>query len=130
MRLTMKDMRATLVVGAAVVFYALWATGTVAVNMSTRVAATIVFALGWLGCTSDTDQMKIVFGVDAAHRPPLTYVVLASVVGAVALVAGVIAIVAGNEAMLATLVVATAGLWLMASARHATSAARAPLVPL
>lgn len=127
MRLNKKDARAVVVVGAAVVFYALWSTGTVAADMSTRVAATIVFALGWLGCTSDTDQMKVLFGVDAAmRRPPMTYVVLASAAGAVALVAGIIAIVAGNEAMLATLVVVMAGLLLIATVRHAISGRSQP----
>ena len=129
MRLTVKDARAALVVGAAIVFYGLWVTDTVAADMSTRVAATIVFALGWLGCTSDTDQMKVVFGVDKEHRPPMTYVVLASLAGAVALVAGIIAIVAANEAMLATMVVAMAGLLVVTTIRHAISG-RAQSSPL
>ena len=55
------------------------------------------------------------------RRPPLLYVVLASLVGGVALVAGTIAIIWGNEAMLATLVVAMAALWLAATARHQIS---------
>jgi hypothetical protein len=117
MRLTRKDARAGLVVIGAAVFYTLWLTGTVAVDTSTRVVAAVVFALGWLGCTSDVDQMKVVFGVEGT-RPPLLYVVLASLVGGVALVAGAIAIIGGNEAMLATLVVAMAALWIAATARH------------
>jgi hypothetical protein len=121
MRLTMKDARAVMMVSAAVVFYALWASGTVAANMSTRVAATIVFALGWLGCTSDTDEMRAVFGVDASRRPPMVYVALTSAMGAIALVAGIIAIVAANETMLATLAVSMAGLLLMATGRHSIS---------
>ena len=120
MRLTRKDARAGLVVIGAAVFYTLWLTGTVAADTSTRVVAAVVFALGWLGCTSDVDQMKIVFGVEG-KRPPLLYVVLASLVGGVALVAGTIAIIWGNEAMLATLVVAMAALWLAATARHQIS---------
>ena len=117
MRLTRKDLRATVVVVGAAVFYALWLTDTVAADMSTRLAATIVFALGWLGCTSDVDQMKVVFGVEGT-RPPLLYVVLASITGGVALVAGTIAIIWGNEAMLATLVVAMAVLWIATTVRH------------
>lgn len=117
MRLTRKDARATVVVIGAALFYALWLTGTVAADMSTRVVAVIVLALGWLGCTSDVDQMKVVFGVEGT-RPPLLYVVLTSLVGGVALVAGAIAIIGGNEAMLATLVVAMAALWIAATARH------------
>jgi len=105
------------VIGAAV-FYVSWLTGTVAADMSTSVVAGIVFALGWLGCTSDTEQMKIVYGVDGERRPPLVYVVLASVVGAVALVAGTIAIIWGNGTMLATLVIAIAVLWITTTIRH------------
>lgn len=117
MRLTRKDVRATVFVVGAAVFYTLWLTGTVAADMSTRVVAAIVFALGWLGCTSDADQMKAVFGVEG-KRPPLLYVVLASLVGGVALVAGTIAIIWSNEVMLATLVVAMAALWIAATVRH------------
>lgn len=118
MRFTRRDVRATVVVIGAAVFYMSRLTGTVAADMSTRVVAGIVFALGWLGCTSDTEEMKIVFGVDGERRPPLVYVVLASVVGAVALVAGTVAIIWGNGTMLATLVVAMAVLWIAATVRH------------
>jgi len=117
MRLTRKDVRATVFVVGAGVFYTLWLTGTVAADMSTRVVAAIVFALGWLGCTSDVDQMKVVFGVEGT-RPPLLYVVLASLVGGVALVAGTIAIIWSNEVMLATLIIAMAALWIAATVRH------------
>jgi len=122
MHLTRKDLRASLAVLAAAVFYVLWSQDTVAADMSTRIAAVIVFALGWLGCTSDVDQMKDVFGIDAERRPPMAYVVLASAVGAIALVAGIVAIVAASEPMLATLVVATVVLWLMTTVRHAITA--------
>lgn len=117
MRLTRKDVRATVVVVGAAVFFALWQTGTVAAGMSTRMVAAIVFALGWLGCMSDVDQMKVVFGVEGT-RPPLLYVVVASLVGGVALVAGAIAIIWSNEAMLTTMVVAIAALWIAATLRH------------
>jgi len=126
MRLTWKDARATLFVAAAVVFYALWLTGTIAADMSTRVAATIVFAFGWLACTSDVDQMKVVYGVDAERRPPLTYVVLASLAGGVALVSGIVAIAGANETMLATLVVAMVVLWVVTTARHALARQEQP----
>ena len=118
MRLTRKDVKATVVVVGAAVFYVSWLTGTVAADMSTRVVTAIVFSLGWLGCTSDVEQMKVVFGVDGDRRPPLVYVVLVSIVGAVALVAGMIAIIWGNGTMLAMLVVAMAVLWIAATVRH------------
>jgi hypothetical protein len=122
MHLTRKDARATLWVGAAAIFYGLWLTGTVAADMSTRLVAGIVFALGWLGCTSDVEGMKAVFGVDGEQRPHMTYVVIASLAGTVAFVAGILAIVGANETMLATLVVSTVVLWLISTVRHAITA--------
>ena len=119
MHLTRKDARATLWVGAAAIFYGLWLTGIVAADMSTRLAAGIVFALGWLGCTSDVEGMKVVFGVGGEQRPHTSYVVIASLAGTVAFVAGIIAIVGANETMLATLVVTTVILWLISTVRHA-----------
>jgi hypothetical protein len=119
MHLTRKDARATLWVGAAAIFYGLWLTGTVAADMSARVVAGIVFALGWLGCTSDVEGMKAVFGVDDGQRPTMTYVVIASLAGTIASVAGILAIVGANGTMLATLVVATVILWLISTVRHA-----------
>ena len=50
-------------------------------------------------------------------RPPVAYVVLVSVIGALALVTGVIALVAGSAAMLAMLAASMAGLWVIATAR-------------
>jgi hypothetical protein len=120
MRLTRKDLRAAVAVVGAAIFYTLWLTDTVAADMSTRVVAAIVFALGWLGCTSDVEQMKVVFGVEG-KRPPLLYVALASTVGGVAVVAGTMAIIWAIEAMLATLVIAMLVLWIAATARHQIS---------
>lgn len=128
MKLTRNDARATLVVAVAVIFYLLWATETVATGVAPRIVAGIVFALGWLGCTSDVEGMKSVYGVDEATRPPIVYVVFASLIGALALVAGVIAIGWANEAMLATMVVAMAVLWLMTTVRHALARPAAPVV--
>ncbi|HEY7668992.1 MAG TPA: hypothetical protein VIE12_12835 [Actinomycetota bacterium] len=128
MKLTRNDARATIVVAAAVVFYLLWATETVATGVAPRIVAGIVFALGWLGCTSDVEGMKKVYGPDAAARPSAVYVVLASLLGGVALVAGIVAIGWANEAMLATMVVAMTVLWLMTTIRHALTRPIAPVV--
>ncbi len=55
-------------------------------------------------------------------------VVIASVIGAAALVAGVITLVTANEGMLATLVAAMIALWAMSTIRHAiTSNAEADI---
>lgn len=102
--------------------YALWLTGTGMAGTSTRVIGAMVFALGWMGCTSNQAAMAEVFGVGAPRRAPMGYVVMASIIGAVALVAGVITIVTGNEA---TLVIAMVVLWAMSTVRHLI-AAQAP----
>lgn len=118
MRLTWRDGVATVFVGAAGGLYALWLTDIGMTGTSTRVLGAIVFALGWLGCTSNQAAMAEVFGVGARRRAPLGYVVLASLIGAVALLAGVITIVTGSEAMLATLMIAMIVLWAMSTVRH------------
>jgi FtsH-binding integral membrane protein len=120
MRLTWRDGLATLFVAAAVVVYGLWVTGTAMSQVSVRVIAAVVFGLGWAGCVSNQREMAVVYGADRdRRRPPVAYVVLASAVGAVALVAAIIALVAASEAILVTLVAATAALWAMSTVRHA-----------
>jgi hypothetical protein len=118
MRLKWRDGLATLFVAGAAVFYALWVTGTAMPGMSTRAAGWIVFGLGWAACTSNKNELTVMYGV-GGRRAPLPYVVIASILGAVALVAGIIALVSANEAMLATLVAAMVALWAMSTVRHA-----------
>lgn len=114
MRLTWKDGIATVATAAAVVFYALWATNTVAPNLSTRVAALVVFALGFVGCPTAAQDVS---GRNTTTRK--WYATTSTVLGFVALVAGVSAMVFASEVMLAILVVAMVALWLAATARHA-----------
>ena len=119
MRLTVRDGLATLFVAAAEVVYLLWVTGAAMTGWSVRVTAAVVFTLGFAACLTDQKQMAVVYGATGeGHRPPPAYVVLASVVGALALVAGVIAVVTGSAAMLATLAASMGGLWVIATARH------------
>ena len=117
MRLTWRDAVATLAVGAAVGYYVLWATGTVA--HSARVAGVVVFAFGMIACTSARSEMERVYGVAGAARPAMSYVVTVSAVGAMALVAGVVTLVTAGEVALATLVASLVLLWLLATLRHA-----------
>lgn len=119
MRLTVRDGLATVFVVAAGVVYFLWVTGAAMTVWSVRVAAVVVFGLGWAACVTDQKQMAVVYGaVRRGRRPPVAYVVLVSGIGALALVAGVIALVAGSAGMLATLAASTGGLWVIATARH------------
>jgi hypothetical protein len=84
-----------------------------------RVIAEVAFALGFAACLTDQKQMAVVYGVTGeGPRPPMAYVVLTAAIGALALATGVIALVTGSAAMLAMLTASTAGLWVIATARH------------
>jgi hypothetical protein len=65
--------------------------------------------------------METVYGVGGRPRPPLYYVVLASVLGGVTLVAGIVAFASGGDAALATLTGAMVALWALATIRHSMS---------
>jgi len=120
MRLTIRDGLATLFVAAAAAAYVPWVTQTAMTGWSVRVTAAVVFGLGWAACLTDQKQMAVIYGASrAGPRPPAAYVVLVSAIGALALVTGVIALVTGSAAMLATLAASMAGLWVIATARHA-----------
>jgi hypothetical protein len=121
MRLTWRDALATLFVAAAAALYALWQTGTAVAGMSTRVLGAVVFGLGWAGCMSDQREMASVYGADGRRRAPMAYVVIASLLGAVALVAGIMTLIGASETLLAILVATTVALWVLATIRHATT---------
>jgi hypothetical protein len=98
----------------------MWVSGTAMTGLSTRVIAAILFGLGWAACITVQKQMAVVYGATRERpRPPVAYIVLVSAIGTLMLVTGVIALVTGSEAMLATLAASMAGLWVIATARHA-----------
>lgn len=115
------DMVATLVVGTAVVISVLWLTDVALTDWSTRVIAGAVLALGWVGCMTARSRMVDVYGAQGHQRAPVAYVVVASLVGAVALISGVIAVVWAVSGMLVVLAAATALLWVIATTRHLTT---------
>lgn len=119
MRLTVKDAMATLFVLAAAVLYALWVNGIAVSGLTTRVLGIIVIGLGMAGCMTSQQEMAVVYGVDRKRpRPPMPYVVVASVIGGLALVAGIITLATASEVMLGTLVAATVVLWAISTVRH------------
>jgi hypothetical protein len=122
MSLNWKDARTTLFVAGAVAVYTLWATGSAFQSMSTRVLTAIVLGLGMAACSSNGDQMAVVYAVGQERRVPMAYVVIVSTLGAVALGVGVIALVTASEAMLATLVATLVALWVVSTIRHAITA--------
>ena len=124
MSFTWKDGLATVFVGAAAVLYLLWVAGTTVAGLSgTRALAVAIFALGIAACYTAKSQMETMYGAGGRARPPLLYVVLVSVLGAVTLVAGIVALAGGAGGALATLTVTMVALWALATIRHATSPA-------
>jgi uncharacterized membrane protein len=122
MNLTWKDGLATVIVGSAFVLYVLSEGGTTVAGLSgPRAPSVAIFALGVGGCYTAKSHIQDVYGVDGRPRPPLLYVVLASVLGGVMLVAGMVAISGGSAAALATLTGAMVALWAMATIRHRAS---------
>ena len=122
MSLTWKDGLATVFVSAAAVLYLLWAGGTTVSGLSGSRALTVaIFGLGVGGCYTAKSHMETVYGVGSRARPPLYYVVLASVLGGVSLVAGIVAFVSGGDAALATLAGTIVALWALATIRHSMS---------
>ena len=119
---TWKNGLATVFVGAAAVLYLLWAGGTTVSGLSGPRALTVaIFGLGVGGCYTAKSHMEAVYGVGSRARPPLYYVVLASVLGGVMLVAGIVAFASGGDAALATLTGAMVALWALATIRHSMS---------
>jgi hypothetical protein len=122
MSLTWKDGLATVFVGAAVALYLLSQGGTAVAGLSgPRALAVAVFGLGIGGCYTAKSHMGHVYGVGGRPRPPLLYVVLASVLGGVMLVAEIVALTGGSTAALATLTAAMVALWTLATIRHGAS---------
>ena|GEM_PF-2604049 len=80
-----------------------------------------MFALGVGGCYAARSEMAAVYGAGGGPRPPLLYVVLATILGGVTLVAGIVAFAGGGDAALATLTGAMVALWALATIRHTTS---------
>jgi hypothetical protein len=119
MSLTWKDGLATVLVGAAGVFYLLWVGGSSVTGLSgLRALALAIFGLGLAGCTTARSNMEAVYGVGGKARPPLLYVVVTSALGGVTLVAGMVAIFGGSSAALATLSGTMVALWVLATFRH------------
>ena len=115
MRLTGKDLVATLFTGAAVGAYAAFVHGAdVPMLSSARGTTLVVLVLGWVGGCALSD---IGDAYTSRQTTPPTVAVLTTL-GGVALAAAVVALVTANEAALAALVLATVLLWLGATVRH------------
>jgi hypothetical protein len=125
MRLTWKDAVATLAVGGIVAMYVAFLTGTSAWLISTaRGTTTAVLVLGLAGGCA-------LGGLAGAYTGPksptaLAFTQMASDLGMVALAAAIVGLITGGAAALAVLVAATIALWLVATARHVSTAPPGP----
>ncbi len=115
MRLTRKDLAATLFTGAAVGAYAVFVQGAdVPILSSVRGTTLVVLVLGWVGGCALSD----VGDAYTSKQTAPAMVAVLTFLGGVALAAAVVALVTASEAALAVLVLATVLLWLGATARH------------
>ncbi len=121
MRLTWKDGLATVFVGSAVAVYGIWMAASEVLGLTTtRAVSAVVLILGIAGCYAARSYFESIYGAAGGTRPPLTYVVLVSAFGIVALVAAVVALIGGSTAALTTLIAAMVILWAMATVHHLT----------
>lgn len=112
---------ATLLVATAAIVSVLWLTDAALTDWSTRVVAAVVLGLGYLGCMTARSRMAQVYGAQGHQRAPMGYVVVASLLGAAALLGGVAALVWAQQWMLVVLVAAMVALWAVSTARHLTT---------
>ena len=114
MRLSKRDVIATVLVGVAVVIDALRETGaTPSALEGVRATGIPVLLLGFLA-----SAVAVVPSVDDLLHGSKAYVSIASGIGLVAAVAGALVLIDASATALTTLVVATVVLWAMATAHH------------
>jgi hypothetical protein len=118
MRLTWRDLVATLFMGAIIGIYTAYLRGADGwMISSTRGTAAGVLVLGAVGgCGLGRTEELYVRGRSSAT---VMYTVFATALGATALIAAVLALITANGAALAVLFGTTAALWLAATAHHA-----------
>lgn len=120
MRLTARDVVATVLIGIAQAIYLLWYDGTPLPGFgSPRAVAAAFLVLAWATCAG-----AVARDIDAFQEAPKLYLATASALGAVALVAAITVLVSGSTSMLAVLAIVTGVLWAMATVRHALAAAK------
>jgi hypothetical protein len=120
MRLSRRDILATLFVLAGALVYVLWLVDHPLPGMSSlRVVAFVVLGSGVAASAS-----AVVPSFTELLHGSKMYLVGTSLIGVLALVAAIIAVFGETDSMLVVLVVATAVLWVIATIRHMTAAAR------
>lgn len=114
MRLSKRDLIATVLVGVAVLLDALREAGTTLSALEgVRATGVPVLVLGFLA-----SAVAVVPSFDELLHGSKVYLTVASGVGVVAAIAGALVLVDASTAALTTLVVAMLLLWAMATAHH------------
>ena len=126
MRLTWKDVVATVFMVVIVAAYVAFLDGTsLWLISSARGTACAVLVLGIVGGCALSSAADLYTGPQT--RSTQAFAALATLGGIIALVAAVAAMVTGSTVALAILVAATIALWLIATMRHALPAPAQPM---
>ena len=124
MRLTGKDIAATMFTGTVVVVYLMFVQGaTLPLLTTVRGTTGVVLALGWLGGCALSGVGDVYTG---AKKPSGALIGALTTIGGVALVAAVVALATGSHAALTVLVAATVVLWLSTTQRHLLTRSTTP----
>ena len=105
-----RDLLATGLVAVAGLVYVLWTLGIVS---NVRVAGIVMLVCGFAASAS-----AVVPGFDDLLRGNRAYLVVTSLIGAVALVGGAAVLVAANETALSLVLAAMVVLWAIATVHH------------
>ena len=121
MRLSTRDITASVLVGAAVLIYVCWTAGLEIPGMAdVRATGAVLLALGFLASASAV----VPTFVELLHGDR-GYLIVSALIGTVAAVAGVHLLVTASEVSLAVLMVAMVVLWLMTTVHHRMLATQA-----
>lgn len=124
MRLPKRDVIATVLVAAAGLLYALWASDAAPPGLdSVRSTGVVILALGFAASAS-----AVVPGFEELLHGNRAYVAVTSLIGLVAFVAGLQALIGASETGLGVLMVAMVVLWAIATVHHALLGKQAPAV--
>jgi hypothetical protein len=114
MRVSKRDVLATVLVAVASVLYIMWVAGSAAFGMdSARATGVAILVLGFVA-----SAIAVVPSFTGLLHGNRTYLVVASLLGVVATGAGVQMLVASSGAGLTVVVVAMVILWLTATVHH------------
>jgi hypothetical protein len=120
MQLQAKDLRATVCVAGAALFYALWAADASVPGVRTaRATGIVVLVFGFVASAT-----AVIPEFERLMRGSKTYLALTGSLGAIAAAAGVHLLISGSGTSLSIVMAATFALWLIATVHHSRQANR------